>query len=106
MTRPMGLAMAGLLAAMNASAQPSGELALRSLAATCAACHGTDGRAVDGAGMVSLRGLDRQYLQAQLMAFRDGTRPATVMHQIAKGYTPEQIEQLAAYFASLPRVAP
>jgi len=23
-----------------------------------------------------------------------------VMHQIAKGYTPEQIDQLAAYFAA------
>ena len=42
----------------------------------------------------------------RLLAFRDGSRPATVMQQIAKGYTPEQIEQLAAYFSSLPRVAP
>ncbi|MET0334274.1 MAG: cytochrome C, partial [Rhizobacter sp.] len=71
-----------------------------------AACHGTDGRAVSGAGMLSLRGLDRQYLIDQLTAFRNGMRPATVMHQIAKGYTPEQIEQLAGYFAALPRVAP
>lgn len=105
--------LAGLLAAGGAQAQAptagdlaTPSLATRSLAATCAACHGTDGRAVSGAGMVSLRGLDRQYLQAQLLAFRDGSRPATVMQQIAKGYTPEQIEQLAAYFSSLPRVAP
>jgi cytochrome subunit of sulfide dehydrogenase len=88
------------------TAAPPDPLALRSLAATCAACHGTDGQAVAGAGMTSLRGLDRTYLQTQLSAFRDGTRPATVMHQIAKGYTPEQLAQLAGYFAGLPRVAP
>jgi sulfide dehydrogenase cytochrome subunit len=87
-------------------AQAPSPLELRALAATCAACHGTDGRAVSGAGMVSLRGLDRAYLVAQLNAFRDGSRPATVMQQIAKGYSAEQIEQLAGYFASLPRVAP
>jgi sulfide dehydrogenase cytochrome subunit len=90
------------LASTAAFAQADSTLHLRSLAATCAACHGTEGRAVSGAGMVSLRGLDRQHLQSQLLAFRDGTRPATVMHQIAKGYTAEQIEQLAAYFAAVP----
>ncbi len=106
MARHASILLAGLLTAAGTQAQPASDLATRSLAATCAACHGTDGRAVGGAGMQSLRGLDRQYLQAQLSAFRDGSRPATVMHQIAKGYTPEQIEQLAAYFAALPRVAP
>ena len=35
-----------------------------------------------------------------MIAFREGKKPATVMHQIAKGYTPEQIDQLAAYFAA------
>lgn len=94
------------LATFATHAQTAAPLATRSLAATCAACHGTDGHAVGGAGMASLRGLDRQVLHAQLTAFRDGSRPATVMHQIARGYTPEQIDQLAAYFAALPRVSP
>jgi cytochrome subunit of sulfide dehydrogenase len=35
-----------------------------------------------------------------MLAFREGKRPATVMHQISKGYTPEQIEALATYFAA------
>jgi cytochrome subunit of sulfide dehydrogenase len=105
MARHLSILLSGLLVA-GAQAQTAADLPTRSLAATCAACHGTDGRAVGGAGMSSLRGLDRQYLQSQLTAFREGTRPATVMHQIAKGYTPEQIDQLAAYFAALPRVAP
>jgi sulfide dehydrogenase cytochrome subunit len=108
--RRTSLSMLAVLLATPAQAQATGDLALRSLAATCAACHGAEGRAVAGAGMASLRGLDRAYLHSQLIAFRDGTRPATVMHQIARGYTPEQLEQLAAYFAdtpaALPRVAP
>lgn len=104
--RHASILLAGLVAAAAAPAQTAAPLATRSLAATCAACHGTDGQAVGGAGMASLRGLDRQYLRAQLVAFRDGSRPATVMHQIAKGYTPEQIDQLAAYFAALPKGAP
>ena len=107
MRRLQGAICAVVLTSWGGLAQAQSDpLAMRSLAATCAACHGTDGRAVSGAGMTSLRGLDRAYLLAQLNAFRDGTRPATVMHQIAKGYTPEQLEQLAGYFAGLPRVAP
>jgi sulfide dehydrogenase cytochrome subunit len=100
------LALCVLLAwpAVGAIAQPAAPtLHLRSLAASCAACHGTDGRAVGGGGMLVLRGLDKSYIVTQLNAFRDGTRPATVMQQIAKGYTPEQIEQLAAYFAAVPQ---
>ena len=37
----------------------------------------------------------------QMKAFRNGERKATIMHQIAKGYTDEQTRQLAEYFASL-----
>ena len=72
----------------------------RALAATCAACHGTDGNAVQGEGMVRLAGLPKDYFVAQMLAFKEGKRPATVMHQISKGYTAEQIENLAIYFAA------
>ncbi len=88
-------------AVAGAQALPPAALQLRSLAATCAACHGTDGQAVAGAGLIGLKGRDKAYLVAQLTAFRTGARPATVMQQITKGYTPAQIEQLAAYFSAL-----
>jgi cytochrome c553 len=95
------LACALSLVAGCAHAQPGAEaLQTRSLAATCAACHGTDGHAVAGAGLIGLAGRDKDDLVRQLNALRDGTRPATVMHQIAKGYTPDQIDRLAAYFAA------
>ena len=73
----------------------------RSLAATCAACHGTDGRAAEGQAMPGLAGLARERIAAELRAFRDGSRPGTVMPQIAKGYSDPQIDALAAYFAGV-----
>lgn len=72
--------------------------AARLLASGCASCHGTGGRAEAGAMM--LAGLDRTYFTQQMQAFRSGARPATVMHQIAKGYTDADIELLAGYFAA------
>lgn len=70
----------------------------RNLAAACAACHGTNGY---GPGvMPTLAGKDRAQIVSQLREFRDGKRPATVMHQIAKGYTDQQFELMAAYFAA------
>jgi cytochrome c553 len=82
-----------------AAAQDAQALQLRALAATCANCHGTDGRAV-GEGMPRLAGADAAYLAAQMRALRDGKRPATVMHQLAKGYSDAQIDALAGYFAA------
>lgn len=72
----------------------------RSLAATCFTCHGTDGRSVGGVPP-SLAGQNRDYLLKQLQEFRDGKRPATVMHQYAKGYTDEQLHLIAGYFAAI-----
>ena len=97
--RVLGASLA--LAAFVAPAQPVAEtLRMRSLAATCTQCHGTEGRAVPGETMVRLAGLPKDYIAAQMRAFRDGQRPATVMHQLAKGYTDAQIDALAAYFAA------
>jgi cytochrome c553 len=94
------LCSAGLLSATAAQAKDPQSLRLRSLAATCAQCHGTDGRAVEGEAMVRLAGLPQDYLLSQLMAFRSGERKATIMHQITKGYSQEQLESLAKYFAA------
>ena len=85
------------LAALPAFAQDAQS---RNLAAGCAICHGTDGRPVKDSPVIPLAGLPRDHIATQMRAFRDGKRPATVMHQIAKGYSEAQIEQLAAWFAS------
>ena len=91
---------AAWLAAPLAQAQDGAAAQVRGWAATCAACHGTDGKAVAGGAMLRLAGLEAGYIQEQMRAFRDGKRAATVMHQIAKGYSDEQITALAAFFAA------
>ena len=76
----------------------------RNLAAPCAICHGTDGRsATKDSPLIPLAGLPRDHIAAQMRAFRDGKRPATVMHQIAKGYTDPQIDAMAGWFAAQKR---
>jgi cytochrome c553 len=71
------------------------------LAANCANCHGTEGRSA--VGMPALAGQPKAYLIQQMSDFKAGKRPATIMHQLAKGYTDAQIEQMADYFSRLPR---
>lgn len=71
----------------------------RNLAATCANCHGTNGRAISGSGIEALAGMDQAVTLQKLMSFKDGTKPATIMHQIAKGYSDEQLSLIADYFA-------
>jgi cytochrome subunit of sulfide dehydrogenase len=72
----------------------------RNIAGTCTACHGTEGRSVGGVPP-SLAGQDKSYLLLQLREFKAGNRPATIMHQHAKGYTDEQLELIAGYFAGM-----
>jgi len=90
------LAMALAMPCFGATAQ---EPVARSLAASCATCHGTDGHSVS-MEVIALAGLPKEHIVAQMKAFKEGTRPATVMHQLAKGYTDPQIELIAAYFAA------
>lgn len=68
------------------------------LYATCSACHGTAG-ALAGNALPKLAGQPKQTLIAAMRAFRDGSRPATIMHQISKGYTEAQVEQIATYLS-------
>ncbi len=81
-------------------AQDQQALYLQSLAATCAACHGTYGRAHAGPGVPVLAGKPAQELVRRMRDFKSGASPATVMQQISKGYSDAQIEQIARYFSS------
>lgn len=91
------------LQALPAAADPAADaerLRTRALAANCAHCHGTEGRALGGQAMTRLAGQPERTLVDQLEGFRSGQRPATVMHQIARGYTPQQVQALAKFFAA------
>lgn len=92
----------GILAAASSSvsAQTKEALYVKSLVATCATCHGTNGKSVEGSAVVTLAGMSKDHIVTQMKAFKSGARPATVMHQLSKGYSDTQIEQIAGYFAS------
>jgi cytochrome c553 len=72
----------------------------RVLAAGCAACHGTNGHALDR--MPVLAGTPAGTIRTRLLEFRDGRKPGTVMPQLAKGYTEAEIDALDAWFAAQP----
>jgi cytochrome c553 len=84
-----------VLAAAPARAQ---DKAARDMAANCTGCHGTNG--VSSGGIPSIAGTDKERMVTLMKEFRDGKRPATVMHQHAKGYTDQEIEAIAAWFAA------
>jgi cytochrome c553 len=89
----------GLLVATSAAVAADPNLP-RNLAATCANCHGTNGNAIKGAGLDSLAGIPKDKTLQKLADFKSGDKPASIMHQIAKGYTEEQLDLIATYFAA------
>ncbi|MFM9969440.1 MAG: c-type cytochrome [Burkholderiales bacterium] len=70
----------------------------RNIASNCANCHGTNGVSVGG--MPGLAGRPRAELLQIMREFRDGKRPATIMHQLAKGYNEAQLEAVTAYLSA------
>ena len=72
---------------------------VRSLAANCAACHGTNGQPARGSTLAGLAGKPRNELLMAMTQFKEGKKPATLMHQLAKGYTDAELEALADYFS-------
>ncbi len=86
------------LGAGQAAAQAPDPSLARNIAAGCANCHGTNG--VSKGGMPTLAGQPKVDLVRKMQDFKAGRTPATVMTQLAKGYTDEQIDLLAGWFAA------
>jgi cytochrome c553 len=86
-----------VLASGGVGAQAPDALQVRSWAAACANCHGTNG--VAQPGMESLAGANKDDLLKKMLDFKSGKKPATIMHQLSKGYTDEQLAALAGYFS-------
>lgn len=72
------------------------------LAASCAACHGTNGNSVGGTPV--LAGLDQSRFVARMLEFRAAQPASAVMTRHAKGLTVQEIEQLGGYFSRQARV--
>lgn len=95
-TIAVGLLVAGMLGAVaSVQADPRA----RFMAANCSYCHGANGKS---AGAIpGLAGLEVKYFVDQMKAFRDGSRPATVMAKHANGYTDAEYLAMAKYFAAI-----
>ncbi|HXZ14943.1 MAG TPA: c-type cytochrome [Roseiarcus sp.] len=87
------------MAATRAAALDRAEFG--SLVAQCALCHGAEGIAKD-VEIPNLAGQHDRYLVEQLQNFRSGKRPHKEMRYMSRHITDEEIEALAAYYASLP----
>jgi cytochrome c553 len=70
----------------------------RSLASGCASCHGTNG--VSTGEVASLAGRPKDEIARKMQDFKAGRVAGTIMPQLAKGYTDEQIDLLAEWFAA------
>ena len=71
------------------------ELYKRTLSATCANCHGTNGKGVENGDIPLINKLSRTELYSQLNAYKAGSREGTIMPQLSKGYTDDQIHTIA-----------
>lgn len=74
---------------------PDGEM----LSHTCAACHGTYGH-FDDDYMPPLAGMPKDRFVESMIAFRNGSRPASIMDRVAKAFTDEEIEAMGEFFAA------
>jgi len=73
------------------------------LAYTCAGCHGTNGSSV-GPASPTIAGMSADYFVETMLAYKNATRPSTIMTRIAKGYTDEEIQLMADFFSTQPIV--
>ena len=99
--KPINRILTGCLLVLSATLAQAQVAQVKVWAAACANCHGTNGQAQPG--MEALAGKDKAEIAQKMLDFKSGRKPATLMHQISKGYSDEQIQEIAAYFAAQPK---
>ncbi len=90
--------------AVSLGAQENLSQTTKTLAASCAACHGPHGNSLGATP--TLAALNKEYFIQRMQGFKNGAISSTVMHHHAKGLTDDEITALAAYFATQPRQTP
>ncbi len=95
-TLAVTLLLAGAMGAVSAQAM---DTKARFMASNCAYCHGPNGKSLGA--VPSLAGLEEKYFVDQMKAFKDGSRPGTVMQKHASGYTEAEYAAMAKYFAAI-----
>ncbi len=86
------IGLASIAVAVVASAEtPVGAVAF-------SGCHPTSTRV--SSPVLRLHGLDQAAMVRAMQEFRSGQRASTVMDRIAKGFTDEEIQAIAAWYAA------
>jgi cytochrome c553 len=86
------IGLASIAAAAVTSAEPPAG------AASCSGCHPASTRVTSP--VPRLVGLDRDAIVRAMQEFRSGQRAGTVMDRIAKGFTDDEIQAIAAWYAT------
>ena len=94
---PLLLLMASSLFMTTPSAK--GIDRVKILAGNCSTCHGPQGQGYEL--IPTIAGLDKEDIIELLEGFKAGMETATIMDRHAKGYTKQEIEQLADYFSKM-----
>ena len=76
---------------------------VQSMAAACSMCHGMNGKPAASSTVAALAGKPRDEIVQSMAQFKAGSKPATIMHQIARGYSDAEVAALADHFSKLPR---
>jgi cytochrome c553 len=96
------LSFGAALALVSAPLLASGDIANgKTKAASCVACHGADGNAVDPQ-YPRLAGQYNEYIQQALHEYKDGRRNNPIMKGFAATLSDQDIEDVAAYFSNMP----
>lgn len=100
--RTLAVGMVALLSTHALAQNANTDAQTRLLAAACANCHGTDGKL--GGAIPALAGRPASVLESQLLAFKQGKiATATIMDRISRGYSDDELKQLAQHFSALSR---
>lgn len=94
-------AICALLGSATAALAAGDPTAGKAKSVTCVACHGADGNSVV-AQYPKLAGQSADYLVKQLQEFKSGSRANPIMAGMVAPLSPQDMEDLAAYFSSQP----
>ena len=83
-----------------ASTRPGDAQNGATLAGTCAACHGLDGKSTIPEIYPNIGGQGEHYMARQLALFKSGERPSAIMQPFAAMLSPQDMRDVGAYFST------
>jgi cytochrome c553 len=100
----LAVSLVAILAATSAYANPTSvkgdpKAAESIVTKVCVACHAADGNSPTAANP-KIAGMNAEYLNKQLLNFKSGERKNAVMAGIVKDLSPQDMQNLAAYFSA------